>query len=72
MTDAKVFDAREIPLFKKLGAVMAEVQALKRGESFILINDIDPKPLRLRLGNSYTWEVLSSEKGEYRVRITRG
>jgi uncharacterized protein (DUF2249 family) len=71
MTEPKVLDAREIPLLKKLGIVVAAVEALESGESIILVNDIDPKPLRLRLGNGFQWEALSSTKGEHRIRITR-
>lgn len=71
MADPKVLDAREIPLMKKLGVVVAAVEALAPGESIILVNDIDPRPLKLKLGSGFQWEVLASEKGEHRIRITR-
>lgn len=71
MTEPKVLDAREIPLLKKLGIVVAAVEALKSGESIILVNDIDPKPLRLRLGSGFSWETISSERGEHRIIVTR-
>lgn len=71
MTDTREFDAREIPLLKKLGVVVAAVESLQPGESLVLINDIDPRPLRLRLGSGFNWEVISSDKGDHRVRVTR-
>ena len=71
MTDTRELDAREIPLLKKLGVVVAAVESLQPGESLVLINDIDPRPLRLRLGSGFNWEVISSDKGDHRVRVTR-
>ena len=67
----KVFDAREIPMIKRIGTVLQAIEALNAGDILILVNDMDPRPLKLKLGNRYEWEYLEQGPDVFRVKITR-
>lgn len=71
MPQESTFDARRIPLLQKLPQILKVVDSLGPGETLILINDIDPKPLKFKLGQSYDWHYTNQTPGEFTVRITR-
>lgn len=70
MTEPRTFDAREVPMIKRIGAVLQAVESLRPGETVMLINDIDPRPLKLKIGNRYTWDYLEQGPEVYRIKIT--
>lgn len=68
-------DARPIPSRDKHSTIFSTFDGLNRGESMILINDHDPKPLRYQLDAERTgrFEWAYQEEGPivWRVRIDR-
>lgn len=66
-------DVRNLVPAKRHEAIFAEYHALSPGESFILINDHDPKPLYYQFeaehAGNYTWDYLESGPRVWRVRI---
>ena len=68
-------DVRRIPPREKHPTIFATFDALGPGESFVLVNDHDPFPLRhqfeaVRKG-LYGWEYLEQGPVVWRVRLTR-
>lgn len=77
MIDASLpeLDARTLPPPIKHGAIFAAFEALAEGESFVLVNDHDPLPLRYQFeftqAGCYGWEYLASGPSVWRVQISR-
>lgn len=54
--------------------IFARFEELKSGESFILLNDHDPKPLYYQLvsqkGEIFTWDYLQAGPDWWKIKIT--
>ncbi len=68
-------DVRPLPKPGKHPAIFRAYDALGVGESFVLINDHDPRHLRdefeVEHPGGYAWEYVAGERGAYRIRITK-
>lgn len=68
-------DVRVIPPREKHPAIFSKVDALKAGDSLVIINDHDPKPLKYQLDaehpGNFGWEYEANGPELWRVRITR-
>lgn len=73
MSDARLLDVREIPPREKHPTIFKTYSALTPGESFVLLNDHDPKPLRYQFeaehAGEFTWEYLEKGPEVWRVAI---
>lgn len=69
----KVLDVRNISPRERHPLIFRTFEALKPGESFILVNDHDPKPLYYEFHyerqGQFTWEYLEQGPEVWRVRI---
>lgn len=74
-TATRELDVRVIPPRDKHPSIFRTLDELGSGESLMLINDHDPKPLRYQLDaerpDSYDWQYVAEGPEEWRVRITR-
>lgn len=74
-SSAPVFDVRPIPGRVKHTQIFQRWFDLPVGQSFILLNDHDPVPLRYQFAAEYpeafAWEYLERGPDEYRVKITK-
>ncbi|HRO38681.1 MAG TPA: iron-sulfur cluster repair di-iron protein [Flavobacteriales bacterium] len=72
-TTETILDVTTLAPAVKHSTIFAHVDALKDGDSFIIHNDHDPKPLYFQLhnlyGDSYTWEYLEQGPRWWKVRI---
>ena len=70
-----VLDVRTIPCSVKHGLVVRTWRELPVGESFILLNDHDPAPLRRQFEaecpGSFTWEYLEQGPEDFRIKLTK-
>ena len=68
-------DVRPLPPRDKHPAIFNTVDALASGQSMVLLNDHDPKPLRYQLAaerpESFDWEYEAQGPELWRVRISR-
>ncbi len=68
-------DARRLDRSVKHATIIAAVAALEPGESLVLANDHDPKPLRAQLAErepgQLTWEYLAEGPEIFRIQIGR-
>jgi uncharacterized protein (DUF2249 family) len=68
-------DVRVIPPREKHPTIFATFDALEPGESFVLVNDHDPFPLRYQFeaerAGRFGWEYLEQGPTVWRVAITR-
>ncbi|MBB2925473.1 DUF2249 domain-containing protein [Cellulomonas cellasea] len=68
-------DVRPLAPAQRHERIFAAVAALLPGESFVLTNDHDPKPLRYQLDaeepGQIAWEYLAEGPDVWRVRLTR-
>lgn len=68
-------DARVIPPRDKHPTIFRTFDALKSGQSMILINDHDPRPLRYQLAaerpDSFNWTYQEEGPTVWRVKIDR-
>ncbi|WP_020660086.1 DUF2249 domain-containing protein [Amycolatopsis benzoatilytica] len=68
-------DVREIPHGTRHPRIFGRYARLAPGESFVLVNNHDPKPLRREFaathGEEFTWEYEESGPERWRVRIGR-
>jgi uncharacterized protein (DUF2249 family) len=68
-------DIRSVAPAKRHPMIFERFDRLQRGESFILVNDHDPKALYYQFQAEYTgtfvWEYLESGPETWRVRIGR-
>ncbi|MDG5767532.1 DUF2249 domain-containing protein [Balneolales bacterium ANBcel1] len=69
----KELDVRQMECEEKFQNIFGAFDALEAGDSFVLINTFDPKPLKqqieIRRGNGFSWEYLDNEPGYCRIRI---
>lgn len=75
-TDAEsTLDVRSEPPARRHELIFATDDALTSGETFVLVNDHDPKPLRYQFeaehAGAYSWEYLEQRPQDWRVRIGR-
>lgn len=75
MSNETELDIRTIPPMQRHPLIFDQFEALKQDESFILINDHDPKPLYYQFQaertNQFTWQYLEEGPEAWRVRIGR-
>ncbi|WP_424529939.1 DUF2249 domain-containing protein [Sphaerisporangium viridialbum] len=68
-------DVREVPRPERHPRIFALFAELEAGESFVLINNHDPKHLRDEFetdeAGAYRWEYLESGPRLWRIRISR-
>lgn len=74
-TTTKTLDVRQIPPPQKHPTIFQTFADLTAGQSFILINDHDPKPLHYQFMHEhegkFTWEYLEQGPEVWRVQIGR-
>ncbi|GLV47252.1 aminotransferase [Thermus sp. LT1-2-5] len=68
-------DVRDIPPRERHPRIFGVFDGLAPGESLVLVNDHDPKPLYYQLQaerpGAFAWEYLEAGPEVWRVRITR-
>ncbi|HLN61476.1 MAG TPA: DUF2249 domain-containing protein [Symbiobacteriaceae bacterium] len=72
---AVVVDVRPIPPFQKHPTIFGAFNGLASGESMILVNDHDPKPLYYQfaaeLAGKFEWNYLEQGPQVWRVQIKK-
>ncbi len=72
-TEDKVLDVRPIPPRIKHSTIFSTFDSLEPGDSFVLVNDHDPVPLRYQFdferAGQVNWEYLEQGPELWRVRI---
>lgn len=72
---AKELDVTRLIPREKHPTIFRTFDSLKTGESFVLINDHDPMPLRHQFSferaNQFNWEYLEQGPEMWRVRLTK-
>jgi uncharacterized protein (DUF2249 family) len=75
MGHQRTLDVRVIPPREKHPAIFQLFEALEPGESFVLVNDHDPQPLRYQFQyeheGQFEWEYLEQGPTVWRVQISR-
>lgn len=75
MSNETILDIRTIPPIQRHPLIFDQFESLKPDESFILVNDHDPKPLYYQFQaertGQFTWEYLEQGPQAWRVRIGR-
>jgi uncharacterized protein (DUF2249 family) len=75
MSHARELDVREIAPRVRHPLILSTFEGLQSGESFVLVNDHDPKPLYYQFEaerhGQFRWEYLASGPEDWQVRITR-
>ncbi|MFP4596809.1 MAG: DUF2249 domain-containing protein [Persicimonas sp.] len=75
MSDVQELDVTQIEPRQKHPTIFRTFDALDEGESFVLVNDHDPKPLRYQFQaerpDAFDWEYLEQGPGTWKVRLTR-
>lgn len=75
MSDLKTLDVRVIPPREKHPTIFQTFNALGPGESFVLLNDHDPRPLRYQFeaehSGQFGWAYLEQGPDIWRVQISR-
>ncbi|MGW4560848.1 DUF2249 domain-containing protein [Streptomyces sp. NPDC004561] len=75
LEEPTVVDVREIPHGRRHPRIFTRFARLAPGESFVLVNNHDPKPLRREFEAThpgrFTWEYVESGPEQWQVRITR-
>ncbi len=75
MSGQKTLDVRPIPPRDKHSTIFSTFDALATGESFVLINDHDPRPLRYQFDaehpGSFGWQYLEQGPEVWRVQISK-
>lgn len=70
-----VIDVREIPHGQRHPRIFARFARLAPGETFVLVNNHDPKPLRREFlsahPGTFTWEYVEAGPEQWQVRIGR-
>lgn len=68
-------DVRVIPPVAKHPTIFKTFDTLKKDDSFILINDHDPKPLYYQFAaersDEFSWEYLEKGPEVFRVKLTK-
>lgn len=74
-TTTKTLDVRTLVPIKRHEKLLSLFDDLPTGDSFVFINDHDPKPLyyefRSIFGDVVDWEYLQRDPDEWKVRVTR-
>lgn len=75
MSDERTLDVRVIPPREKHPTIFQTFAGLAPGESFVLVNDHDPAPLRYQFQaeheGEFGWEYLEQGPVVWRVEISR-
>ncbi len=75
MAQDRQLDVREVPPRIRHPRIFQTFDDLRAGESFVLVNDHDPKPLfyqfQAERSGEFRWEYLATGPEEWQVRITR-
>ncbi|MCC6608026.1 MAG: DUF2249 domain-containing protein [Anaerolineae bacterium] len=75
MSNETTLDIRTIPPMQRHPLIFDQFEALDTDESFVLVNDHDPKPLfyqfQAERTDQFTWEYLEQGPQAWRVRIGR-
>lgn len=75
MSQVEELDVRTIEPRQKHPTIFATFDALDSGESFVLVNDHDPVPLRYQFQaerpEQFDWQYLEQGPEIWRVRLTR-
>lgn len=75
MPEARTLDVRVIPPREKHPTIFQTFDALAPGESFILLNDHDPRPLRYQFeaehAGQFGWSYLEQGPAVWRVAISK-
>jgi uncharacterized protein (DUF2249 family) len=75
MTEDRTLDVRVIPPPEKHPTIFRTFAALTPGESFVLVNDHDPKPLRYQFeaehAGEFGWQYLEQGPEVWRVEISK-
>lgn len=75
LTESDIVDVREIPHGRRHPRIFTRFGRLAPGESFVLVNNHDPKPLRREFEaahpGGFSWEYVESGPEQWQVRITR-
>ena len=75
MPDPRTLDVRVIPPREKHPTIFQTFAALKPGESFILLNDHDPRPLKYQFeyehAGQFSWHYVEEGPTVWRVEIAR-
>jgi uncharacterized protein (DUF2249 family) len=75
MNDDNQLDVRPLPPAQRHALIFQRFAALAPGESFVLVNDHDPKPLfyqfKFEYENQFSWEYLAQGPEIWRVTIGR-
>jgi len=75
MTSDRELDVRSQAPARRHDLIFATYTSLGAGESFVLVNDHDPKPLYYQFSAEYpgqfTWDYLETGPERWRVRIGR-
>ncbi len=70
-----ILDVRSEPPARRHDLIFDTYHALSPGESFVLVNDHDPKPLWYQFDaeykDAYSWDYLEQGPTVWRVRIGR-
>ncbi len=68
-------DVRTVAPRERHPLIFSTFDALTAGESFVLINDHDPKPLYYQFAaeraGQFGWDYLATGPAEWRVRVSR-
>jgi uncharacterized protein (DUF2249 family) len=75
MSEVKQLDVRPIPLPQKHPMIFKTFDSLERGESFILINDHEPRPLYYQFQaehpERFRWDYIEQGPDVWRVNIMK-
>jgi len=73
--EAKILDVRDIPPVYRHRFILEKFDELNPSDSFILVNDHDPKPLYYQFqaekGEKFGWEYISAGPTIWSVKITK-
>ena len=75
MNENNVVDVRNTPPPQRHPLIFSTFESLAPGESFVLLNDHDPKPLyyqfKFERDGQFDWEYLEEGPEDWRVRISK-
>ena len=73
MPSLEELDVREVPPARRHLLIFSAFEALEPGQTFVLVNDHDPKPLYYQFQaertGTFAWEYLKQGPEMWRVRI---
>ena len=75
MSESEILDVRELIPAQRHVIIFEKYNALEPGQSYILVNDHDPKPLYYQFAaeheGQFTWQYLEEGPTTWRVEIGR-